>query len=246
MQDFGFATAINDIPREDPIDDELAVFPFIQKDALALELDLFATKWFDYRHLTPWQATRLYIDQYQVVYRRVYARHFDRERAEHIKVLTLDDVIEGIKNPLDAKRYTKSKRMLSAGWSGRQMADLMGIPYEIYIELAFEFRLRFWNQSYLPQPQHLYNERDVERIQERWEEMQASLLYVSQHPAYNTANYCGAAYQHDYHEWLFRQAEYRPDPAYLLAGFVKNEQLTLEKIECRVAPEIFERVKREL
>lgn len=233
-------------PRENPIDDDMIVFAEIRQDVLDAEFGLFASKWFDYRHMTPMQATKVYIEHYGRIYREVYAETFDKNTAEHIRVVTVESVFEGLQAEHGSKERNKAKKNLTACWRGRQVADILGMPYDLYIQLAFAYRLRFWNQRYLPQPQHLYGEFEVEKIQARWQEEQAASLFTAQHPAYLVQNYAGAAHQDAHHEWLFRQAELRTDGPWHLAKFVRDDVLPFDKLEYRIAPEELDRVQRYL
>lgn len=234
-----------EMPRESPVEDDILMFGEIRQDILGLEPGLYASKWFDYRHMTPIQATKTYIEHYGRIYREVYAEMLDRASAEHIRVITVDSVMNGLLAE-DPKTRKKSKKNLTGCWRGRQVADILGMPYDLYIQHAFAYRLRFWNQRYLPQPQHLYGEFDVEKIQERWQDEQAASLFVAQHPAYLIQNYVGAAHQDDHHEWLFRQAELRTDSAWHLARFVQDDMLPIEKLDFRFAPEIVSQVRQHL
>ncbi|MGV1754807.1 hypothetical protein [Agrobacterium sp. CG674] len=205
------------------------------------DLDLYATKWFDYRMMTPLQATKVYIDCYAAVYKRIYAREFDRERAEHIKPIDFDKLRIGIQ-----KGATKEKTKFVGCWHGRQIADFIGIPYMDYIDLAMTFRMRRWKQGYMPQPQHLYHEYDVEKIVDRWEEMKKGRLYLADHHAYLNQNYQGIAHQDAYHEYLFMMAELRANPHQALANMIDNDQLLPEKVQNRLGAELYKRVERHL
>jgi hypothetical protein len=105
-------------------------------------------------------------------------------------------------------------------------------------------RLRFWSQGHLPQAQHLYKAEDVEKVVDKWEAMQASRLYLSDDSAYMIENYGGIAHQDDYHEWLFKQASLRGNPWYVLAQFINQNRLPLDKVEARFDPDLVERVHR--
>lgn len=224
------------IERHNTFDDD-RLASIIDKKFLEMEVGLFTAKWFDYRHLTPTQATRFYISNYGDIYRDVFAKERDRERAEHIKVIDLDEVLEGVRSGLP-----KFVRIFKSCWRGRVVADAIGMPYDLYIRWAFEFRLRFWNNRNLPQPQHLYQELDVERIQTRWEEYQAARTFYSEHPAYLNQNYAGIAHQDDHHEWLFKQAGLRSNVPETLARFISSDLLPAEKVESRLGQDGFAQV----
>lgn len=192
-------------------------------------------KWFDYRHMTPLQATIAYMEAYAVVYKRIYAREFDRERAEFINPLHVDNILAALRpgGQADPKKVTKAKKQLVGCWRGRQIADRLTIPYDVYIDLAFTFRMRRWQQTNMPQPQQLYHMITVEKIAERWEELQASRLYLAEHSAYMVQNYQGLPQQDSYHEWLFKQAKLRSNPAEAIARFIDENLLPLEKVRAR-------------
>lgn len=235
-------SSTDDFIRGLPVDDDQIALSYIADEKiLDFELGLFATKWFDYRHLTPVQATRRFIQDYGVVYKDIYAREMDRERAEHVKPYDLDRLLAGL-----AENDPKWKKVFKACWKARQVADALGMPYSIYLEWAFTYRMRRWQQAYLPQPQHLYQEYDVEKIQEKWEELQGSIIFLSDHPAYLIQNYDNIAYQNDHHEWLFKQANLRADPYYHLARFIDQDLLPVDKVRARLEPYLFERVEQNL
>lgn len=223
--------------RKLPEDDDYITFKYIPAKTQESELMLFGTKWFDYRMLTPLQATRLYVSKYEPAYRKIYARYFDRTIAEYIKVPTLDALLLGV-----AGNDRIKKAQFTAMWHGRQCADLLGMPYEEYIPLAFEYRLRLWKRNTMPQPQHLYHEYDVEKVQARWEEMKKANIYTAEEPAYMIQNYCGAAHQNAYIEWLFEQASSRHDTDWHLAQFVRNDQLDVDRIKLRLGDATLESV----
>lgn len=229
-----------DAPRTTTLHEDCLTM-VVNKKVLEFDLELYQTKWFDYRTLTPFAATMHYVQAYGRIYREVFAAERDYVAAEHIRVPGVDNLVSEIRNGA-----TKAKALLTAMWRGRQVADALGMPYADYIDLAFNYRLRRWQQRGLPQPHQLYHEYDVEKIQERWEELQASRLYLSDHPAYLVQNYAGIPYQDDYHEWLFKQAGLRSDPDLFLARFVGDDLLPVEKVEARLDAHRLERFNRYL
>lgn len=224
--------------RSSPLESDYYSHAFIARKFQDFDLELFASKWFDYRHMTPFQATCAYIDVYGDVYREIYAREMDRSRAEFIRPITVDSVRQGLRD-----NDTAAKTIFTGCWRGRQVADAIGMPYRDYIEQAFTFRMRKWQRPYLPRPMHLYHEFDVEKIIEKWGQIQSSRLCVSDHPAYILQNFCGTQAQNDYHEWLFAQANMRSNVPYILARFVKEDRLPLSKVLARLDELGCERVR---
>lgn len=212
-----------------PLEGDYFAQAFISKKFQSFDLDLFSTKWFDYRFMTPFEATKEYISVYGAVYKTIYARELDRARAEHVKPIDFDRMREGLN-----RDETKAKRQFTGCWRGRQFADAIGMPYALYIELAFTYRMRAWNRTHLPQPEHLYHPIDLEKVQNRWEELLPTKLWTSDHPGYLVQNYVGAPAQDDYHEWLFKQAALRTNMPECLARLVHMDQLPLPKVRARL------------
>lgn len=225
--------------RPSPLADDIFAFTHIaKKGSLDFELGLFQTKWFDYRMMTPAEATREFIRQYEVVYREVYAAMLDRERSQFVQPMTVEKVESGL-----VEGVAKAKRYLSSCWRARQVADAMGIPYKNFIRLTMDARLRNWKRNSLPQPSQLYTDYVVEKALSRWEEIQKSRLFLAEHPAYRNENYVGAAHQNDYHEWLLSQASQRQQEADLLADLIRSGALPYEKVMARISDTLKEQVQ---
>lgn len=221
-----------DAPRSLSTEVEAFVFQHIPKGVLGVDLQLFTAKWFDYRHMTAYDATAHYMECYAQVYRRLYRREVDKDRAEHLKLDTMPILYSRIVNGDD--KLTELKRRLTSYWRGRQVADALGMPYEIYIEEAITARLRYWNQRYLPKPGHLYDDHVIDAVQKRWEEIQEAIFMTADHPAYLNQNYVGAAQQNDYHEWLFAQLGRRNDDPERYADLINEHALPYEKVQSRL------------
>lgn len=247
MQDLAHNTidkgaSVMDAPRHDPYEDDEFTWKHVtDKELLDHEHDLFTTKWFDYRQLTPLQATRHYIDAFGDIYRRYYAINFDRRVAQFITPISVDNIWAGLE-----KQNAKSRRAFIGCWRGRQCADAIGMPYEVYIDIALKTRLDYWQQPHPPQPVHLYSEMVVEKAVTHWEELQASRLFTSEDPAYMVQNYRGLQHQDDYHEWLFAQAKQRSNPPAAIASYVNDNMLPLDKVEARFDETTLEQISRHL
>jgi hypothetical protein len=228
---------LNETERHNPLEDDIVALMYTSKKLLALEPELFRSKWFDYRMMTPVQATRLYIQAFTEVYRAFYAAQVDRKTASFVRPPSVESIFSGLAN-----NDAKAKGLFAACYRGRQVADALGMPYREYIHTTMGRRLRFWNQKHLPRPHHLYGSFDVEHTQAQWEEMQTTKLYLSEDPCYMIQNYRSIAHQDDYHDWLFKQAGLRANPPMYLAQFVNDDVLPLSKVEARYEPEQVQRV----
>lgn len=229
-------------------ENDFIISNFISTKFQGFDREGWNSKWFDYRHMTLLQATCAYMEAYGDVYRRIYAREFDRDRAEHVKPMNIDLILGALRpgGQQDPKKITKAKKQLIGCWRGRQIADMIGCPYDVYLDLAFTYRMRRWQQNNMPQPTHLYDGRDVEKIVDRWEELQASRLYLAEHSAYLVENYQDLPQQNAYHEWLFKQAKLRTNPAEFIARFIEDHLLPVDKVTARSDLPPWEMIERYL
>ena len=110
-----------DIPLKATTDDTmhrrirliLRSVPLIEGARLALERDLTALKWFDYRFLSAGEATEVFARTYQREFKRAWAQNFDRHEAEKKIGIASDDLFH-------------DGRELNGFWGCRQVVDLLG------------------------------------------------------------------------------------------------------------------------
>jgi hypothetical protein len=235
---------------------------WIKSDWLAVEAALYRGKWFDYRYLNPVQATYLYAHEFVKAYKQAYSVNIDTGTAQFIKPLNVEKmfVLPEQKQDETDKAFRKrlsSHKMRTVGiWRGRMVADAMGIPYPVYLELAFHWSLRYWQQRHLPRPQQLYSDLVVDRATIAWEERQQAEFYYSALPQYKNGAYLEATRiladadidssvlhnQNQHHEWIFAQCENRVNGHEILAQMVFHDQvLPLEKVKARLDEHGFER-----
>ncbi len=245
---------------------------WIRTDWLAVEAPLYRGKWFDYRFLNPVQATYLYASEYVIAYRNAFRTNMDSERAQFIKPLDIerlflepapptrfaDEIEEKWEKRLKEHiRKIKAHKLRTSGiWRGRQIADAMGMPYKVYLELAFHWALRYWQQSNLPRPQQLYSDMIVDRATIDWEARQKTEFFYSSLPQYANAAYEDAIEfingdeklegtilqsQNAHHEWLLEQCKERSNGHALLAQMVFHDRiLPLDKVKGRLDDHGFE------
>lgn len=228
------------------LDDILAMF--VDEKHRDHDRALFATKWWDYRMMTPTEATLAYIDAFGVEVRKIYARDIDYERAQHIHVVTGASVRKGL-----LENEQKAKRAFAGFWRGRQVADALGMPYDVYTAEVLNSRMRYWAnvkvqdrkgkwRTKLPTATQLYGERDVERVQARWEELQASRVFYSEHHAFLPQNYVGAPVQDAYFAYLAERAGRSSNRIAMLADMVEHDRLPVEYLHQHVEQGICEKV----
>ena len=155
-----------------------------EMEAIALTIDpvhradtpeLMASRWFDYRHMHPVQATYLFAELYKVQ-TRIFAESFvDIETADDARAFTPDDIFKS--------------RDLTSMWLARGVADRIGCPYTTMLAFVQQRALERTFQRY-PRPNQMYGD-DVELdLAELWKSrLRTSLQYskeerfaASRHP----------------------------------------------------------------
>jgi hypothetical protein len=235
---------------------------WIKNEWVTVETALYRGKWFDYRFMNPVQATYLYAHEFVKAYKQAYATNLDSNTARFVKPLDVERMFVEPEPKQDEteKEFRKraaSHKMRTVGiWRGRMVADAMGMPYPIYLELAFHWTLRYWQQRHLPRPQQLYSDLVVERATIAWEERQQAEFYYSDLPQYKNGLYREASdmiasndrldgtilhAQNQHHEWILTQCKDRVNGHALLAQMVfHDEVLPLEKVKAELDDHGFE------
>lgn len=106
------------------------------------ESQLMMKRWFDYRFMSPLEATLLFGQYYTAGLRRHVSRHFDVELAEKVS---------GTKGGIPKERAA----WFTALWRARVRTDEIFVPYDLLIDFSFDFssrRKRFWTM--LPSQLH--------------------------------------------------------------------------------------------
>ncbi|MTH61224.1 hypothetical protein [Paracoccus litorisediminis] len=194
---------------------DVLTFRYVPDKLRKFERDLFTTKWWDYRFMTPIEATQEFIAAYRPAARVVYSRLLDYQRGQHISPLLFEDFIERLENPKQAlavnrKSLTSVKADFTGHWRARQVADAIGIPYRTFIEFMLAERLGCWDRAALPGPAHLYSSIGAEKMVKHWNEVLRTRMHYAEHYAYMPENYRRAPAQTAYVEWLVGQARLRP------------------------------------
>jgi hypothetical protein len=172
----------------------------LSKDVGALEQKLMETKWFDYRFMSPLDATELFVESYKASYRRKWGVYFS--------------TIEGSKKK--ATRiggWRSSPTEFTSFWKARQFADQVGVPYEFFCDCALESLLRRgWERP--ARPNQLYSEKNlaviVEYVVEKWREHCSDVAFmISTLPQYHLDNFDNQPAQHAHQDWVVEQIRLR-------------------------------------
>ncbi|SOE18219.1 hypothetical protein SAMN05877838_3137 [Hoeflea halophila] len=203
------------------------------RKTLAAEPSLFASKWFDYRFISPYRATMLFVRTYQDVFRRKIAQVVDKGLASNVS---------GIK----ATSLKNNDQVRTQVWKARQRADEVGMPYDLYIEAAFEFALNR-NRTMMPQPNQLHFPGNAEESWKSfrdkvWADRIRNGLFKVTHPAYRVENYRGLVAQDEYRQFVRLQASdfHKPLRHVMQRYCFEFEQMPPEIFEGIVSPEVFD------
>lgn len=202
------------------------------KYANDLEPHLMLTKWWDYRFLNPVAATYIYAHHYAQQYTFARRRFIDYKVESWQKAWKHFDI------------FKCPPAQITAAWRGRQIADAMGIPYDLYIRWAFDARMRYWQRSVLPTASQLYSQMVTDQVQEKWNDHLKGVLMHGAHAGFKNENYQRLPVQEAHHEWLFEQAAKRENIGYALAEIFDAGLLPVEKINAKYGAVVVAKVCR--
>lgn len=168
------------------------------------ESQLMMRRWFDYRFMSPVEATMTFGQHYIAGLRRYVSRNVD---------VGLAETVSGTKNGVPAARAF----WFTALWRARARTDAIFVPYDLLVDFSFDFasrRKRFWTM--LPNQLHaskrngdawwaLFNER-VEDV------LPLRMKNVADMPHYRAENYLGLPPQVHFRELIMSEMahEHRP------------------------------------
>lgn len=241
---------INELP--DLTVEDLLTHSMVPGSLKENDKELFRSKWWDYRFMTPFEATIAYIDAFGQEMRKFYARDIDFEKAQHITVVTGQAVRDGL-----LVNDKKAKQSFSSFWRGRQVADALGMPYKTYVYEAINNRLRYWTDvkiqdkkgrwhTKMPTAAQVYGENNVERVAARWEELQASMIHYAEHHAFLAQNYEAAPIQNEYFAHLIARARKTMDFTATLVEMIETDHLPVEFAIANLDTKTFETVRHAL
>ncbi len=170
------------------------------------ELELYQSKWFDYRHLHPMDATMLFTESYKREYSRIMSTH-GREDYRKASFRT------GLKR---VPFINLSKANITSLWKARQKADELGVEYGFFIMNMLSIAAkREWGE--LPRPQHLWQDDLLEIFIDRNEKRKRTRLDGSELDYFKNNNYVGDEVQDAHRTYVMAQiSNARPDKRYLL------------------------------
>jgi hypothetical protein len=176
------------------IENNLICAKSMSRKDLESERKLHQSKWFDYRFISPMEATHQFRVVFSEIHQRKYAQNIETEKAK---------TRIGVRGGPAFQRKTE----LTSFWRARQTADTYGLPYKVFIEVAFEHCIRGgWKR--LPHINQLYGKASIKNIliaaAKYWEEFQHSTFdrSFSHLPEYRTESFHNFSAQLAHRAWI--------------------------------------------
>jgi len=195
--------------------DELAYLG-IKDKFLVNESDLFLSKWLDYRHLHPTSATYLYAYHFTCEYRKVYQKLRDKEKGKYVTGTKGKDALK--------------KKSSSGFWKGRQSADEIGMPYNLYIGSALRFLTQdnIWQR--IPNPLQLYSDKVKIFMIDEWANMLKTSILEPDTSFLSNDNDFSTHHKQLIERYLCEQIINRANPIFGLSHFMFERQLITETL----------------
>lgn len=185
----------------------------MRPDDWRVERDLSITKWFDYRFLTPLDATLQFVKDYQFVFRNMWKSNFDVATAN-------------LKRGTAEMGLFANRREFSTFWNARVYADALGVRYRFFIITTMEAALRRGKWKRLPRPGQLWNKPDcIAAVKAKWEEELGGCQAVSALAHYLPENYLGLPHQLDHQRHALRVAKKRSNLMRTLGSYIDIDRL---------------------
>lgn len=224
--------------------DAILAFAF-SKDDIEAGRAFFETKWWDYRFIHPGYCFFLYAHEYGEAVTRWRSMFgvspYAVMSATDHPIFRRERSRKGNTTTFTGKHILAPASYRTGLWRGMTFADAYGVPYDRWVELAFQWAFESkWER--IPQPTALYTTGAAEFILDRWEEEKKDLLRLPADPIYLVENDQGHRWQRAEHEWLLGLIKARPQPAHALAQYgFKENRVPLDLAEARLGRPTVER-----
>ncbi|NTI75993.1 hypothetical protein [Rhizobium rhizogenes] len=211
------------------LDDTLEAMRLVMPDVLKCEREVANKKWFAYRFMTPFAATKHFADLYRESFKAYIRYNVDREEAE---------LRQGFGHGI----FRAPSRSLTELWHARQRADELGLPYELLIEFGFDFaRKGGWKNA--PRVMQLFGSAEsdiawpleIEKFLN--ERLPLVLDRLADLPQYRVENYRHLPVQNEFRSYLIDNVRASTKPwAFRLTGpCIEKRHLPL-LLAIRLAP----------
>ena len=191
----------------------------ISSKLLKLESQLNESKWFDYRFMSPAEATQIFADEFIKAYKWAHARMFDLEEAEEKYGIRKREI------------FKNDDTTLTRLWTARQEADKLGMPYIEFTLEGMKYLTEGCIYQRVPNVNQLYSKKVLEHLDKLWSERVRELTYKTLDPRYKNEFYCGHKAQKAYHDYQIERSKLSKYMEMSLSTFsIQNKTLPLERI----------------
>lgn len=210
---------------------ETLAFERVDEEIRAQEVDLYSTKWFDYR-IEHWvHSTYRYAHEYRNAARSFCRTNNGIERLQTLKLFSSADIFQC--------------KELTACISARQALDRIGCRYEWALTWMLK---RFSDRGWLafPRPNQLYSEELMMDIRDYWEEECKTSLQIATNAHFRIAQEDPLQpVQREYVGWLMDQAQSRGINAWRsLSRMLSEGVVRPEDIDPRFDRSVIEHAQR--
>jgi hypothetical protein len=185
-------------------------------------------KWWDYRALHPTQTLFLFAHHYSAVLAD-WRTKFGVNAGYDLKLVG-DPIFRQrmIHFGYSATAITGNEMVhpqtRTGFWRSMSFADSHGVPYEKWINWAFQFAFeRQWSR--MPGPGLLAGNEIAAFVIDSWEVDKANLMTMPKSPDFAAENYVGHERQDGFQDWLLGYINQRPHPHLSLGHYLAVEPL---------------------
>lgn len=153
------------------------------------EIELYETKWFDYRRGEPDVATMRFLFAYGKAM-ETYNDQLGHTRYRHILKAFADMRLESLRDQAQFKQLASLRR-----W-----ADKHGMPYELFWSYATEAHLKLgFDKTFIT----VFGNASIKaKVLDMWEHWKEVTVVRSSDPFFRAANFTGYAQQCEYYDYL--------------------------------------------
>lgn len=177
------------------------------------EVNLYKSKWYDYRLLHPVESNIIFFEEYKWCYRHYYGKYVDHQESI---------VKRGVKEP---SLYENKPAVINAAIKARIEADKIGIPYGLYCSFAMRILVENHMWQNIPLISQISMNYLVDEIRAEWEEfLSCDFLYpISDY--FLAKNFCDDIVQKDFQDYLYKVGETNANLSYQFKskGFYNGE-----------------------
>lgn len=178
-----------------------------------VERDLSMRKWFDYRFMSPLDATLQFMADYKFAFHAKWRSDFDAATAD-------------LKRGTAKEGLFADRREFSTFWNARVCADTLGVRYRFFIFTTMEAVLRRGKWRRVPRPGQLWNKPDcLAAVEAKWEEELAGRQAVSALAHYRPENFLGLPHQLDHQRHALEVVKKRSNLRHALGSYIDTDRL---------------------